>query len=147
MKWALMFRKLIMWQTNKESDGDDYPAYVIHYTDYSPNRKTPLEREIRVSSSPDQIKDLWEELATEGFTKGWVAVGESPAKEIATTPKPSAAVAAADGPEAGPATPAKKRTTKKAAAVPAEEEVMPPASSDSPPPPAKKRSSSKKKPD
>ena len=46
-----MVRKLVMWQTNKESEGDDFPAFVIHYTDYSPNRKTPLERETRVSSS------------------------------------------------------------------------------------------------
>ena len=91
MKGAVMVRKLVMWQTNKEVDSDDYPAYVIHYTDYSPNRKTPLEREIRVSSSPDQINDLWEELATEGFTKGWVPVGESSAaKEAVNTPKPSA---------------------------------------------------------
>src|SRR5262245_62764695 len=110
MKWALMFRKLIMWQTNKESDGDDYPAYIFHYTDYSPNRKTPLEREIRVSSSPDQIKDLWDELATEGFTKGWVPVGESPAaKETVATPKASAAVTAANDPEDSLVKPAKKR--------------------------------------
>jgi hypothetical protein len=148
MKGAVMVRKLVMWQTNKEAEGDDYPAYVIHYTDYSPNRKTPLEREIRVSSSPDQIKDLWEELATEGFTKGWVPVGESPAvKEAVTTPKPSAAVAAADGSEAGPAKPARKRATKKSSADPAEGEAVPPATSDPPPPPAKKRGSSKKKPD
>src|SRR5262249_43706977 len=107
MKGAVMVRKLVMRQTNKEADSDDYPAYVIHYTDYSPNRKMPLEREIRVSSSPDQITELWEELAAEGFTKGWVPVGESPAaKGVVTTPKPTAAVAAADGPDAGPAKPA-----------------------------------------
>jgi ATP dependent DNA ligase C terminal region/ATP dependent DNA ligase domain len=147
MKGAVMVRKLVMWQTNKEADGDDYPAYVIHYTDYSPNRKTPLEREIRVSSSPDQIKDLWEELATEGFTKGWVPVGESPAaKEVGTAPMPSTAVAAADGPEPGPAKPARKRASKNAAAVSAEE-AAPAGTSDPPPPPAKKRASSKKNPD
>jgi len=145
MKGAVMVRKLVMWQTNKEADSDDYPAYVIHYTDYSPNRKTPLEREIRVSSSPDQIKDLWEELATEGFTKGWVPAGESPAvKEVVATPKTSTAVAAADEPEAGPAKPAKKRTTKKEAADAAAEETVPAATSDAPPPPAKKRAGSKK---
>src|SRR5262245_45571421 len=148
MKGAVMVRKLVMWQTNKEADGDDYPAYVIHYTDYSPNRKTPLEREIRVSSSPDQIKDLWEELATEGFTKGWVAVGEPPAaKEVGPAPKPSIAVTAADGPDTGPAAPAKKRSAKKSAAAPAEEEAGPPAASDAPAPALKKRAGSKKKAD
>ena len=149
MKGAVMVRKLVMWQTNKEGDSDDYPAYVIHYTDYSPNRKTPLEREIRVSSSPDQIKELWEELATEGFTKGWVAVSESPAaKDIVATPAPAAAVAAADGPEGGPAKPAKKRAIKKEAPVsPGEESVPAAGTSDPLPPLIKKRSSSKKKPD
>jgi hypothetical protein len=146
MKGAVMVRKLVMWQTNKEADNDEYPAYVIHYTDYSPNRKTPLEREIRVSSSSDQIKDLWEELATEGFTKGWVPVGESPAaKEVAATAKSSTAVAAADEPEGGPAKPAKKRATKKETADSAAEETVPPTTSE--PPPAKKRTSSKKKSD
>jgi ATP dependent DNA ligase C terminal region len=145
MKGAVMVRKLVMWQTNKEADSDDYPAYVIHYTDYSPNRKTPLEREIRVSSSPEQIKDLWEELATEGFTKGWVPAGEAPAANEVVAKKPSAAVAAAASPDADPATLAKKRTTKKAAAVPAEEQTVPAATSNPPDSPVKKRASSKKK--
>jgi len=147
IKGAVMVRKLVMWQTNKEADSDDYPAYVIHYTDFSPNRKTPLEREIRVSSSPDQIKDLWEELATEGFTKGWVPVSELPAaKDVETAPTPSAAVIVAESPEVAP-TPAKNRATKKSAAAPSELEAVPSATSESPPPPAKKRAGSKKKSD
>jgi hypothetical protein len=147
MKGAVMVRKLVMWQTNKETDGDDYPAYVIHYTDYSPNRKTPLEREIRVSSSPDQIKDLWEELAAEGFTKGWVPVEEAPAVKEVITAKPSTAVAAADGSEATPATPAKKRALKKAAVVAAEGEAVTPEAAEPATPLAKKRASPKKRPD
>jgi ATP dependent DNA ligase C terminal region len=146
MKGAVMVRKLVLWQTNKETDGDDYPAYVIHYTDYSPNRKTPLEREIRVSSSPEQIKELWEELATEGFTKGWVPAGEAPAAKEVAAPKPSAAVATVS-PDADPATPTKKRATKKAAEVPAEEQTVPAATSDPPASPPRKRASSKKKTD
>jgi hypothetical protein len=150
MKGAVMVRKLVMWQTNKEADGDDYPAYVIHYTDYSPNRKTPLEREIRVSSSPDQIKDLWEELATEGFTKGWVPVGEqAPVKEVPATTKPSGAVAAVDDPKTAPAAHAKKRATKKAAVVPAEGEgeAATPVAAEASLPPAKKRAGAKKRPE
>ena len=74
LKGQTMVRKLLMWKTNKSETGHDYPAYVIHYTDYSPNRKTPLERDIRVSSSREQIDQLWSELAVEAFTKGWVPV-------------------------------------------------------------------------
>ena len=69
-----MVRKLVMWQTNKQSAGaDHFPAYVIHFTDYSPNRQTPLERDIRVSSLREQIDVLWQEMVKENIVKGWVA--------------------------------------------------------------------------
>ncbi len=84
LKGATMVRKLVMWQTNKESDGEHYPAFVIHSTDFSPNRKTPLEREIRISSSRQQIEELWSELAAESFTKGWSVLGaEVPSTAVA----------------------------------------------------------------
>lgn len=85
MKGATMVRKLVMWQTNKA--GDEFPAYVIHSTDYSPNRKTPLEREIRISSSREQIEELWKGLAEEAFGKGWAPVGAA-APEAAVAPAP-----------------------------------------------------------
>jgi hypothetical protein len=65
-----MVRKLLMWKTNKEDEGD-FPAYVLHFTDFSPGRKTPLEREVRVSSSREQIEQLWTTLFTENIVKGW----------------------------------------------------------------------------
>lgn len=68
-----MVRKLLLWKTNKEADGD-FPAYVLHFTDFSPGRKTPLEREIRVSSSREQIESLWNELFKENIVKGWSRV-------------------------------------------------------------------------
>ena len=74
-----MVRKLVMWQTNKaeesqQSEARDFPAYVIAFTDYSPNRKTPLERDIRVSNSREQIDSLWCELVKEYVVKGWTRV-------------------------------------------------------------------------
>ncbi|MEM6692253.1 MAG: hypothetical protein AAF664_22680, partial [Planctomycetota bacterium] len=33
LKGELMIRKFIRWKTNKESDSDAFPAYVVHYTD------------------------------------------------------------------------------------------------------------------
>lgn len=65
-----MVRKLLLWQTHKEDEAD-FPAYVLHFTDYSPGRKTPLEREVRVSNSREQIEALWNELAAENIVKGW----------------------------------------------------------------------------
>ena len=46
--------------------------FVLSLTDFSPNRKTPLERDIRVSSSLEQIEAYWLEWQKEQFVKGWV---------------------------------------------------------------------------
>lgn len=71
MKGETMVRKFVLWKTNKERQSDDYPAFVLHYTDFSPNRKTPLERELRVSNSREQIGLLWNELKSGSLPKGW----------------------------------------------------------------------------
>lgn len=108
LKGAVMVRKFLLWKTGKEQESDDFPAWVLHYTDFSPNRRTPLAREIRVSNSQDQIEQLWETLQSENIKKGWKPYGtedEADSDAAATTVK-----------EAKPA--AKKKTTapKKAAA-------------------------------
>ena len=73
LKGAEMVRKLVMWKTNKESS-DEYPAYVLHFTDFSPNRKNPLSREIRVSNSEEQIEALWLEMEKKNFVRGWKVI-------------------------------------------------------------------------
>ena len=65
-----MVRKLVMWQTNKQDEGS-FPAFVIHFTDFSPGRKTPLEREVRVSNDRAQIDALWDQLVEKNIVKGW----------------------------------------------------------------------------
>lgn len=70
LKGQTLVRKLLLWQTNKHDSGD-YPAFVLHLSDYSPTRKTPLEREIRVSSSREQIDLMWTELFEKNIVKGW----------------------------------------------------------------------------
>jgi len=64
-------RKFLMWKTNKEDQNSDFPAYVIHYTDFSPSRKKPLDREVRVSNSREQIDLLWDQLIKDNVKKGW----------------------------------------------------------------------------
>lgn len=71
LKGKTMVRKLLMWKTNKDDVSPDHPAYVLLATDYSPNRKTPLEREIRVSSSLEQMEAIWTTWTAENFVKGW----------------------------------------------------------------------------
>ncbi len=71
LKGKTMVRKLLLWKTNKEAVSADHPAYVLLLTDYSPNRKTSLEREIRVSADRDQLEAYWTTWTAENFVKGW----------------------------------------------------------------------------
>jgi hypothetical protein len=71
LKGQTMVRKLLLWKTNKEQEDPDYPAFVAYFTDFSPNRKTPLERDIRVSNSKEQIEQLLAEMKAEYIVKGW----------------------------------------------------------------------------
>ncbi len=63
-KGETMVRKFVLLKTNKEAEGDEYPAYVMHYTDFSPNRKDPLSRDVAVSNSREQIEELYEKCKT-----------------------------------------------------------------------------------
>ena len=74
-----LVRKFLLWKTNKESEADNYPAYVAYHADYSPTRKTPLTREVRVSNSETQILALWHELKEENIKKGWELFGDKSA--------------------------------------------------------------------
>ena len=63
-------RKLVIWKTNKESAG--YPAYVVHWTDYSSTRKSPLDREVRLASSEAEANHIATKMIEENIKKGWV---------------------------------------------------------------------------
>ncbi len=71
LRGETMVRKFLMWKTNKQNESDEYSAFVIHYTDYSPTRKTPLSREVRVSNSQTQIIALWHGFKEDYIKKGW----------------------------------------------------------------------------
>jgi hypothetical protein len=73
MKENLMVRKLLMWKTNKE-DSLEFSAYVVYLTDFSPNRKTPLERDVKVASTEAVAKQLFKEMAEKNFIGGWEKV-------------------------------------------------------------------------
>jgi hypothetical protein len=63
-------RKLVVWKTNKESIG--YSNYVVHWTDYSPSRKAPLAREVRLAPNEKAAQKIAEDMITENIKKGWV---------------------------------------------------------------------------
>lgn len=73
MKENLMVRKLLLWKTNKE-ESSEFPAYVVYLTDFSPNRKTMLERDIKVASTEKAARELFKDVAAKNFVSGWEKV-------------------------------------------------------------------------
>ena len=69
----LMVQKFMVWKTNKENL-PEYPAYVFHYTNFSSDRKEPLQREVYISDALEQIMQMKDESIVENIKKGWVKV-------------------------------------------------------------------------
>ena len=69
-----LVRKFLLWKTNKETDAENYPAFVAYHADFSPSRKVPLSRDVKVSNSETQILALWHELKEENIKQGWELV-------------------------------------------------------------------------
>jgi ATP-dependent DNA ligase len=63
-------RKLLVWKTNKEGVG--FSSFVVHWTDYSPGRKAPLAREVRLAPSEKEAEKIAEDMITENIKKGWI---------------------------------------------------------------------------
>lgn len=68
-------RKLLVWRTNKETTDPGWPAWVVHFTDYSPDRKTPLKRTLRTAVSEAHATLVADTLVAENIKKGWERSG------------------------------------------------------------------------
>jgi hypothetical protein len=77
LKGATMVRKFLLWKTNKENESDEFYAFVLHYTDYSPNRRDPLQREVRISNSLEQIEQIYAQMIEQNIKKGWSEAGST----------------------------------------------------------------------
>ena len=79
-------KKFIAWKTNKHEIDTSFPKYAISFTDYSPDRKNPLNRKIKVSNVEDQIDELfysWIDSevispTTDILKRGWRRFNETP---------------------------------------------------------------------
>ncbi len=127
LKGQTMVRKFLLWQTNKTTASDEFPAYVVHYTDFSPNRKDPLARELRVSNSRQQIDALWDALQTENIKGGWNKLDVAAPVAASAPLSPGGKGAGGEGDvtdlehvTAVPETAPSKRTRKKATETPSE---------------------------
>jgi len=67
----LMVQKFVVWKTGKEKKNKIYPAYVFHYTNFSSERKEPLQREIHISNDETQILELMQNSIDTNIKKGW----------------------------------------------------------------------------
>ena len=67
----MMVQKFMVWKTNKEKLSQ-YPAFVFHYTNFSSERKEPLQREVYISDNEEQIMQIMGESIDENIKKGWV---------------------------------------------------------------------------
>ena len=74
VKETTSVRKLVMWKTNKDDLGSNYAAYVVHWTDFSPDRKDPLKREVRLASNEKTAKTISDQLIENNIKKGWEKV-------------------------------------------------------------------------
>lgn len=67
-------RKLLVWKTNKEEVSTEYPAYVVHWTDYSQGRKDPIKRTVLPSPSKKAAQSIGDKIIEQNIKKGWELV-------------------------------------------------------------------------
>ena len=68
-----LVRKFVIWKTNKEDTGE-YPAFIYHYTDFSPSRADVLKKDLKVSNSKKQIEEIFNDEIVKNIKKGWEKV-------------------------------------------------------------------------
>ena len=71
-KGQIAVRKLLIWKTNKETADAAFPAYVVHWTDYSSGRASPLNREVRLAPNQPEATKIADAMIEENIKKGWL---------------------------------------------------------------------------
>jgi len=70
-KGVTAVRKLVVWKTNKHEVESGFPSYVVHWTDYSPGRASPLDREVKLAPNEKAALMLADAMVEENIKKGW----------------------------------------------------------------------------
>ncbi len=73
-KGSTAVRKYVAWATNKAAQDPRYPAFVVAFTDFSPGRKEPLQRDLRVASSQERLEVHIAAWEADNVKKGWTPV-------------------------------------------------------------------------
>lgn len=66
----VMVRKFFLWKTNKEKTGE-YPEFITYYTDFSSQRKDPLQTKIQPAHDLESAERDFAELIENGVKSGW----------------------------------------------------------------------------
>jgi len=66
----VMVLKFTGWKTNKEKTGE-WPAYVLHITNFSSDRKERLQRDVNITNDRKQLDDLLKKAIEDNVKKGW----------------------------------------------------------------------------
>lgn len=69
----IMVLKFTGWKTNKEQSGE-WPAYVLHTTNFSSNRQQHLTRDVEITDDYDQLLELLGQAIEANVKKGWIKV-------------------------------------------------------------------------
>ena len=144
LKGETMVRKFLLWKTNKEAVSSDFPAYVVHFTDYSPNRATPLSRDVRVSNSQTQAIARLEEMKEANIKKGWSPVGAAENSEKQDAPAEGTSEEATPKKAIPKKKTSKKSSTKKSPGKAAEDRAEDPEKGTPVKKTAKRKSAAKK---
>ena len=64
-------RKLLVWKTNKDKVNASMPAFIVHWTDYSPGRANPLDREVKLAPTLEVANEIADQLVEANIKKGW----------------------------------------------------------------------------
>lgn len=70
-KGAIAVRKILVWKTNKNGFDSSYPAYVVHWTDYSPGRASPLDRDVKLAPDEKTATKIANDMVEKNIKKGW----------------------------------------------------------------------------
>ena len=70
-KGQTTLRKLLVWKTNKDETDQRFPAYVVHFTDYSPSRAAPLKREVRTAPNESIAAEIADAILADKIKGGW----------------------------------------------------------------------------
>jgi hypothetical protein len=72
LKGQTMVRKVVAIETHKSETDPRHPPFVVHFTDFSPNRADPLKTSLKVAGSAEEQSRQVEDWVATNVKGGWV---------------------------------------------------------------------------